>query len=100
MSLLDALREMKKSLCDERNETYELSQPTRAKPTGSQLKVSDSSSNSFVSSIETFPFSKCCLCGGKITEPRLTHWWGGEPCHGVCGETAFDEARTRGAYAR
>jgi hypothetical protein len=39
----------------------------------------------------------CIVCRRDVTDSP-THWWGGEPCHVVCGETAFDEARTRGDY--
>lgn len=43
--------------------------------------------------------SLCCVCGAGVAE-RLTHWWGGKPCHRACGETAFQEAKDRGDYRR
>jgi hypothetical protein len=42
---------------------------------------------------------RCCICNAIIAE-RLPTSWGGEPCHRACGETAFDQARTRGDYDR
>jgi TubC N-terminal docking domain len=42
---------------------------------------------------------RCCICNATIAE-RLPTSLGGGPCHRVCGESAFDQARTRGDYDR
>ena len=34
----------------------------------------------------------CCECGTAIVEPVMT-WWGGQPCHRDCGETAFRQTK-------
>jgi hypothetical protein len=39
----------------------------------------------------------CIVCRRDITG-NLSHWWGGKPCHRACGESAFQEAKSRGDY--
>lgn len=82
--------------CD-KSEEIGMSQRCRARAATENLQVHQEHTSD-VADVANVAGPVCSVCSEGIREP-VTHWWGGERSHPVCGEFEFQAAKARGRYA-